>query len=384
MISFVIATMLMVTSLALDPPKEDPDKVSNDQPGRPLQMPPASTEVKEALDDFDRFKRRNAWERALKALYTIPEEQTLRFVDGENGFILPVARQRRSLLGALPAEGQAAYRLFYDAEAKKLYEEAEGPSELKNLERVYSAYFVSSVGDNAADRLGDLYFEAGRFDRAADCWLAILRERPDTDLSLGLISVKAALALSRSGRKSEHDQVRAELKEKYADGKVVIGGESALPLAHLRRLLGDEPEVTETAKPDSSASSKVLAANGTIDPVWQMRIADSVEAGMTPPELTQWQTNGLSAVVPAATVEGSKLFANFLGYIFSVNLTTGKLLWRSASFHHVKLFAMQNQGPPIDASRFAIAASGDFLWSLGRDLRDQNFIGALRPYLPAV
>ena len=92
MISFVIATMLMVTSLALDPPKEDPDKVSNDQPGRPLQMPPASTEVKEALDDFDRFKRRNAWERALKALYTIPEEQTLRFVDGENGFILPVAR----------------------------------------------------------------------------------------------------------------------------------------------------------------------------------------------------------------------------------------------------------------------------------------------------
>ena len=100
------------------------------------------------------------------------------------------------------------------------------------------------MGDNAADRLGDLYFEAGRFDRAADCWLAILRERPDTDLSLGLISVKAALALSRSGRKSEHDQVRAELKEKYADGKVVIGGESALPLAHLRRLLGDEPEVT--------------------------------------------------------------------------------------------------------------------------------------------
>ena len=118
----------------------------------------------------------------------------------------------------------------------------------------------------------------------------------------------------------------------------------------------------------------MLAANGTIDPVWQMRIADSVEAGMTPPELTQWQTNGLSAVVPAATVEGSKLFANFLGYIFSVNLTTGKLLWRSASFHHVKLFAMQNQGPPIDASRFAIAASGDFLWSLGRDLRDQNFM----------
>ena len=74
-------------------------------------MPPASTEVKEAIDDFDRFGRRGAWERALKALYTIPEEQTLRFIDGEEGFIIPVARKRRSVLTALPPEGQAAYRL---------------------------------------------------------------------------------------------------------------------------------------------------------------------------------------------------------------------------------------------------------------------------------
>src|SRR5262249_48703508 len=160
----------------------DEDKVSNDNPARPLQMPPASTEVKEAFDDFERFGRRGAWERALKALYTIPEPQAQRFIDGENGFIVPVGRKRRVTLSTLPPEGQAAYRLFYDAEAQKLFEEAEGSDELKNLERIFSAYFITSVGDNAADRLGDVYFEMGRFDRAADCWLAVLRERPDTDL----------------------------------------------------------------------------------------------------------------------------------------------------------------------------------------------------------
>ena len=114
----------------------------------------------------------------LKAIYTIPEEQALRFVDGDNGFIIPVARKRRLLLTALPPEGQAAYRLFYDAEAQKLLDEADGPAELKNLERIYSAYFTTAVGDNAADRLGDLYFELGRFDRAADCWLADLARTP--------------------------------------------------------------------------------------------------------------------------------------------------------------------------------------------------------------
>lgn len=183
---------------------KDQDKVSNDQPDRPLQMPPATTEVKEALDDFERFSRRNAWERALKALYTISQDQSQRFIDGEKGFIIPVARKRRLVLSALPSAGQAAYRLFYDSDARKLFDEAKGPTELATLERIYSAYFSTSIGDNAADRLGDLYFELGRFDRAADCWLDVLRGRTDTDLSPALLAVKAARRFIRltGGRNS--------------------------------------------------------------------------------------------------------------------------------------------------------------------------------------
>src|ERR1017187_10549038 len=181
-LAIIILLLFPALALARQAKEKEEDKVSNDQPDRPLQMPPASTEVKEAIDDFDRFGRRGAWERALKALYTIPEDQALRFVDGEKGFIIPVARKRRLVLGALPSAGQAAYRLFYDALARKLFDEAGGAAGLKNLERIYSAYFSTSIGDNAADRLGDLYFELGRFDRAADCWLAVLRERTDTDL----------------------------------------------------------------------------------------------------------------------------------------------------------------------------------------------------------
>ena len=56
------------------------DKISNDNPARPFQLPPASAEVKEALDDFERFGRRGAWERALKSLFSIPEAQTGRFI----------------------------------------------------------------------------------------------------------------------------------------------------------------------------------------------------------------------------------------------------------------------------------------------------------------
>ena len=207
--SFV--TLLLWTTLALARPRPRRgrrSKVSNDNPARPLQMPPASTEVKEAFDDFERFQPPGGVGAGLEGALHDPRgagaagSSTARTASSSRS-----AGSAGGCSAALPPEGQAAYRLFYDAEAKKLLDEADGPAELKNLERVYSAYFPTSVGDNAADRLGDLYFELGRFDRAADCWLAVLRDRPDTDLSPALLSLKAALALTRAGRRAEFEQI---------------------------------------------------------------------------------------------------------------------------------------------------------------------------------
>ena len=275
-VRLAILTLLFFPALVLGQAKEDEaDKVTNDRPDRPLQMPPASSEVKEAFDDFERFRKRGAWERALKPLYTIPEDQALRFVDGQNGFIIPVARKRREVLGQLPPEGQVAYRLFYDDEAKKLLDQADGPSELKTLERIYSAYFPTTVGDNAADRLGDLYFEMGRFDRAADCWLAVLRERPDTDLSPALLTVKAALALFRAGRQAEIEALRRELADRYADEKVSLGGRTAPAAEHLRRYLGDE--ATPEARPSTAGlRSPRLGVGAQPRPDHPCRLADAV------------------------------------------------------------------------------------------------------------
>ncbi len=372
-------TLLFLPTLVFGQAKEDdPEKVSNDKPERPLQVPPASSEVKEAFDDYERFRRRGAWERALKSLYTIPEDQTSRFVDGQNGYIIPVARKRREVLIALPPEGLATYRLFYDDPAKKMLAQAEGPTELKTLERIFSAYFLTSVGDNAADRLGDLYFEMGRFDRAADCWLAVLREHPDSDLSPALISVKAALALSRAGRRAEIAAIRHDLKERYADEKVSIGGRVAPASDHLARYLSDERGSNDPATNESESAGSVEARaiepdlSRAVPAAWKVRFAESVVAGMTPAERTQWDSNPLSAAIPAVAVNGKVLYANYVGYVFAVNLETGKLIWRSASFHNLEIPASQGQARMVDTKRYAIVASKTHVWTLSHDLKDQN------------
>jgi tetratricopeptide (TPR) repeat protein len=161
--------------------------------------------------------------------------------------------------------------LFYDAEAKKLVDEAEGAAELKNLERVHSAYFTTSVGDHSADRLGDLYFELGRFDRAADCWLSVVRERPGSELSPALLTLKAALALKRAGRRADFERARAELGNRYCDEKVTLGGESAPAIQLLRHWTQDDRTESDEPVPEPGADGAKPDPSAPVEPVWQVR-----------------------------------------------------------------------------------------------------------------
>ncbi len=348
---------------------DDPDKLSNDTPTRPLQMPAASSEAKEAFDDFERFKRRGAWERATKALYTIPEAQAARFVDGPDGFIIPVSRKRRAVLAGLSPEGLAAYRLFYDTDAKKMFDQAEGPTEQATLEKLYSSYFLTSVGDNATDRLGDLYFEQGQFDRAADCWLAIFRERTDSELPPALTASKAALALAKAGRKTESQQIRDEVAARFADEVVTLAGRKVKAVDFLRELLG--PVAASTSVDHSSIASEgpPPALAEMVSSAWQFRFGASVTAGMTPLEYSQWDDNSLSRTVPPVAIEGSTLYGNYLDHVFALDVTTGKLLWRSSPFHNAEVSAMSDQARTLDPSRYAIVAAPGYVWSLGKNLK---------------
>ena len=109
-----------------------------------------------------------------------------------------------------------------------------------------------------------------------------------------------------------------------------------------------------------------------------MRFGESVVAGMSPPELTQWESNPLSGAVPPVAVEGAMLYANYLGYVFALNLRSGKLIWRSGSFHNIDIPAAQDNSRMIDPARFAIVASKTHVWSLGRDLKDPNQMSPFR------
>jgi outer membrane protein assembly factor BamB len=99
---------------------------------------------------------------------------------------------------------------------------------------------------------------------------------------------------------------------------------------------------------------------------------------MSPIELTQWERTSFAGAVPAVAAEGQTLFANFVGHVFAVDMATGKMLWRSASFHNLEQATMQSQSQMVDTQRFAILAASGHVWTLARDVKDPNYQAEFR------
>ena len=310
-----IVTLLLLPALGLGQTKqEDEDKVSNDNPARPLQMPPASTEVKEAIDDFERFSDA-ARGSALQGALHHPRGPGLPVRRRRERLHHPGRTEAPAVLTGLPPHGQAAYRLFYDAEARKLFDEAEGPTELKTLERHLLGLF-HHVGRRQRRRpAGRSLLRAGAV-RSRGRLLAGDLARAPRHRSVARLALGEGCAWRsiRAGRQSEFEQIRAELPNRYSDEKVTLGGQTAAPAELLRRLLAEE-QLRGRRQP--KPAPRFRRAGSAISPDGRPGLADAVRrigrSRHDPPELTQWESNSLSAAVPAVTVDGSKLVRQLSG-----------------------------------------------------------------------
>ncbi len=147
-----------------------------------------------------------------------PEEETRR---GLTTYI-PVAEFARRLLWSLPPEGLAAYRRLHGGPARQLYAEALRSGDRDLLESVARDTFLTAVGDDALDRLGELFFFEGRFWAAVDAWRRVLNEHPDPDVNPVEVRLKILHALRLLGAKTPFD---AERESFLAQLRAQAGGD---------------------------------------------------------------------------------------------------------------------------------------------------------------
>jgi outer membrane protein assembly factor BamB len=333
-----------------------------------------------ALEDFQRYSEKKTWERAFRAIAEVLESEPKGMVADENGFFFPSKTKVLRSLASLPPDGREAYRLFYDAKAKQLLDRATSadqagrPEQVSLLRQIFDRYFITSWGDDAADLLGDCYFEFGDFAAAEYVWRAIVDQYADTDCSVLRIQTKRGIASARAGDVARLAEIATDVLAKFPGQTVKLGGRDVVAADFLQSLQLESK--TRQQKPIVDASSVEMTLPASDAPAWQMEF---VRTEQFKEMNAQMGRNGwigmmpdVSMTIPATATDGKRLYANWLGVVWAMDVTTGKMLWRTRKFSELNDKFMQLVQNGADTDHYYLTAAGESVLVTGVPLNNLN------------
>ncbi len=312
------------------------------QPGFSVLRGDNIESVDDALHAFHAHLESGAWEKAFRQLIDLSESTRHVMVPLEGSPVyVPIHRSIQQRLRSLPPEGRRAFQQFYDAQARErlaaclAHAQPGSDAQLAEARQAYEYFLLASNGDAIANLLGDLYFERGRFAQAAQCYDAVLTYHPTTSLpELGL-QYKRILALQRAGEAEQARELVNQLAVRYEGRAVAYGGGDANALDTLRHAIGDAAPRHAEATPH-----RVPAAlpEPEAQPVWQMTFADDrtrLAVENSGGNRSYYAPADLLRHIPVAAADDRALYAQWHGLAFALDLSTGKLLWRTGRFTEV-------------------------------------------------
>ncbi|HVJ85700.1 MAG TPA: PQQ-binding-like beta-propeller repeat protein [Caulifigura sp.] len=324
---------------------------------------PTDEALANSFGDFQRHVERKAWEKAIATLNDIPAEKRKGMLARPDGVIIPASRRIWDAISELPAEGRDAFRLFHEAKAKQTWAKVSEPGakwsdQLATAEKVFEEYFLTSVGDNAADFLGDAAFERGDFENAERYWRSVLEKHPDSELSEARLLFKRGLALAEQGQATSVATVIRSLEQRFPGHTTKIGGKEVKPAEYLSaRLKAAAASETSTAEQSIAAILKAAPKPET-EPVWRTQFLSpkATEQRNSSMRNYWYYRNGIETVIPATATDGKRLYANWFGILFAIEADSGKLAWRSQKFGDLtQHFGNMSYSANTDAYRITVA-----------------------------
>jgi outer membrane protein assembly factor BamB len=356
----------------------DADEQQQPQKNTGFSIKKEDQKVIEQIEDFERYRDKKAWDRAFKSLSAVEDaKDNGGLAPTKDGFWVPTRQRLMQTLIALPPEGKEAYRLFNDAKAKQKWDqilahEAAGDADtLTLLKKLVEQFPITAVGDKAADHLGDALMEAGDYTGAARAYDAILQARPDTDLPPLRIQIKRATALARAGRMEAFRELASQIREKHAGESVKVAGKD-VPVEEFLSTLSAAPATTRPAATGPSTASSetpepstpISLSSATTRPAWRSvfldhALRDKINAQLSTNGWMAQQMGGVVNVSPAAATDGKRVFLNWYGTIWALDIQTGKILWWSGHFAQLGDKINEMAQWQIEQRRFSITVAGD-------------------------
>tara|TARA_R110002111_G_scaffold256979_2_gene324622 strand:+ start:112660 stop:114816 length:2157 start_codon:yes stop_codon:yes gene_type:complete len=193
------------------------------------------------------------WKDAVDVLVQISDEYGDTLYPESTGRYLRVSEYCQNLLAGFPPEAIAIYREKADPRAKRWFEQAQAESSEQPLLNIVEQALMSSYGDDALYRLGELAWEQGALSQARACWSKLIPVAavgqqnhdpgvflyPDTDLPVPDLLARLILISFFEGDFPRAQFELSVFQERYPEASGTLAGKEGNLVALLTSILLD-------------------------------------------------------------------------------------------------------------------------------------------------
>ncbi len=182
--------------VAADSAEGDDDSEQKFPGGAPLKTDP---ELERLLKRAEEFALDERYDLAVILWQKVLDDTGDTLVTRDGRMYTSLSEEVEGTIAKLPPDGLRVYRVSADGEAKAVLAQGKGDGEEEALAEVVRRYFLSSVGDDAAYRLGCMALDRHDFVGASRLFSKILEEHPDPNITQGQVLLRLAVAAAHVG-----------------------------------------------------------------------------------------------------------------------------------------------------------------------------------------
>jgi|GEM_PF-2083287 len=269
------------------------------------------------------------WVKAIQTIESLSEDDHSLVLD-EAGVLRPLSSLKSALIASMPEEGRRTFCRLNDPAANTKLQEAQRLIKLQDKAQAYAAlvndYALCDAAAAAAETLGDIRFEQGRFDEAAELY-RFASDHPAAASDDPMLTARRLIALSRAKQWKSFDTLAEYTRFRHPETAVELGAQSTKLVELISQLAVQR---TETPSHQPSHHDGTLALPKDAEPEFDRPLVDKTTMKM----MRQFAINNnmagvfeqLTAPVVAADAEG--LYTLAFGSLARLDPVTGSDLWR--------------------------------------------------------
>lgn len=269
------------------------------------------------------------WVQAIQAIESLDATDSKLVID-EQGVLRPLSAMKSALIASMPEEGRRTFCKLNDPAANAKLAQALAADELNDraqaFKSIVDSYALCDAAASAAEHLGDIRFEQGRFNEAA-AYYRFAAEHPAATPDDAGMMLRRLTALSRAEQWVAFDALAEYARFRHPQATVQVAGEDAAMSTLIAGLLesrNEQPDHAGTGSPTRLTLPTSAGLEYNLDLIAEDHLALLRQHAMN---------NNMVGVLdetiaPLVASDGDRLFTLALGSVAQLNPQTGTDLWR--------------------------------------------------------